>query len=332
VISPTRLALHAAGELASLLADRTDALIPVLLPAARHSGGYWHVGNIDGDPGRSLYVHRHGVKTGRWTDAATDQSGDLLDLINAALFGGRDLQTAMRWAFSWLGLDCPGPTPIIPLQRVRPRRFQGDDDERAISVARKIWNATDPVPGTKAETYLWARAIGCALPPTLRFAPALRHHPTDVMLPALLAAISGPDGQVTAVQRIYLRPNGLGKADVPEPRMTLGRMRDGACRLAPADRELGLAEGVETGLSAMELYCIPVWVACGSRMACVAIPEKIRRLIIFADGDAAGIMAAERAAVAHERQQREVAIVYPPAPHKDWNDLAIADAAGTVVA
>ena len=158
------------------------------------------------------------------------------------------------------------------------------------------------------------------------------HHPTRSALPALLAAISGPDGQITAVHRIYLRPNGLGKADVPQPKMTRGRLRDGACRLAPADHELGLAEGVETGLSAMELYRIPVWAACGSRMAAVAIPENIRRLIIFADRGTAGVMAAERAAAAHEGQQREVAIVYPPAPHKDWNDLAVADAVGTVAA
>jgi hypothetical protein len=132
--------------------------------------------------------------------------------------------------------------------------------------------------------------------------------------------------QIIAVHRIYLRPNGLGKANVPDPKLTLGRLRSGACRLAPARRELGLAEGIETGLSAMELYDIPVWAACGSRLNVIGIPEGVRRLVIFADRGTAGVVAAERAAIAHERRQREIAIVYPPAPYKDWNDLAVADA------
>ena len=82
-----------------------------ILPAARPSGGYWQVGNVEGDAGRSLYVHRHGVKAGRWTDEATGQFGDPLDLVNAALFGGQDLRAAYAWACDWLGLNPARPDP-----------------------------------------------------------------------------------------------------------------------------------------------------------------------------------------------------------------------------
>ena len=144
------------------------------------------------------------------------------------------------------------------------------------------------------------------------------HHPTGTHLPALVAAISGPDGKVTAVQRIYLRPAGAAKAAVSDPKLTLGRMRDSACRLAPAGWELGLAEGVETGLSATALYTsLPVWAACGSRMEAVAVPEVVKRIVIFADQGEAGRRAAERAAVAYEKAGRTVAIVLPPKPFKD---------------
>jgi hypothetical protein len=318
-------ALPSAHGLAVMLADQVDALVPDLLPAACRSGGYWQVGNVEGDPGLSLYVHRHGAKAGRWTDAATGQFGDPLDLVNAAQFGGQDRRAAFAWARAWLGLDRARPHPAVSRQR-QPHRLQDVDDEAAIKFARSIWRAAQPAPGTNAETYLRARAIGCALPPTLRMVPELRHHPTGFALPALLAAISGPDGQVTAVQRIYLRPDGLGKADVGEPKRSLGRMRHGACRLAPAERELGLAEGVETGLSAMELHGIPVWAACGSRMDAIAIPEAVERLVIFADNGRAGARAAERTVTQHERPGRAVEIRPPPPPYKDWNDVARAHA------
>ena len=128
----------------------------------------------------------------------------------------------------------------------------------------------------------------------------------------MLAAISGPDGMVTAVQRIYLRPDGLGKAAVSEPKLSRGRMRHGTCRLAPAERELGLAEGVETGLSAMELHGIPVWVAYRTRMDAIAIPDAVERLVIFADNGRAGAQAAERAATQHALPGRAVEIKPPP--------------------
>jgi hypothetical protein len=316
----------AVRHLAVMLADRIDALVPALLPVARRSGGYWQVGNVEGDAGRSLYVHRHGAKAGRWTDAARGQSGDPLDLVNAAQFGGHDLRAALAWAYTWLGLDPARPDPAMAPRESRPRRLRDPDDTAAIRLARTIWRAAKPAPGTIAETYLRARAIGCALPPTLRFAPALRHRPTALTLPVLLAAISGPDGRVTAVQRIYLRLDGLSKADVSEPKRSLGRMLNGACRLAPAGRELGLAEGIETGLSAMELHRLPVWAACGLRMDAIAIPDAVERLVIFADNGRAGAQAAERAAAQHDQARRAVEIKPPPPPCKDWNDVAKARA------
>jgi DNA primase len=59
-------------------------------------------------------------------------------------------------------------------------------------------------------------------------------------------------------------------------------------------------------------------------MEAVTVPGEVRRLVIFADRDAAGERAAERAAAAHEHG-RELAVVFPPEPHKDWNDLLQGD-------
>jgi hypothetical protein len=79
----------------------------------------------------------------------------------------------------------------------------------------------------------------------------------------------------------------------------------------------------------MELHRIPVWAACGSRLDAIAIPDAVERLIIFADNGTAGVRAAERAVIAHKGAVAEIAVCFPPQPHKDWNDMLKTDSAGS---
>jgi hypothetical protein len=125
---------------------------------------------------------------------------------------------------------------------------------------------------------------------------------------------------VTAVQCTFIRPGGCGKAEVEQPKITRGRMLNGAVRLDHAGPTLGLAEGVETALSAMQMHGVPVWAACGSRMDAIAIPADVERLVIFGDNGAPGVNAAERATIKHARSGRSIEIAYPPNGQKDWND------------
>jgi hypothetical protein len=173
-MSGTRL--PTASELAERLADRVDELVPELLPGVRRSGGYWQVGNTAGNAGDSLYIHRNGHKLGKWTDAATGDFGDLLDLVNHALFGAHDTVAAMRWASGWLGLDPSTPRPAVPARAARPKTHQHDGDEAAIAAARAIWCAAVPIAGSRADVYSRTRAISIELPLTLRYSPALQHH------------------------------------------------------------------------------------------------------------------------------------------------------------
>jgi hypothetical protein len=326
-----RTRLPKAAELSELLTPRVDDVVAELLPAAKRCGRVWRVGNPQGDPGDSMSVERSGMRAGRWWDFATGLHGDMLDLVNATLFGGQDLRAAMRWASAWLGLDPSSPKPKTPPRESRPKPQQCDDGQAAIRAAVGIWAAAKPIPldpNNPARRYLLeVRKIGIEiLPSTLRFHPELPHYETGLVFPAIVAAISGPDRKLTGAQRIWLRRDGTGKADVASPKMTLGRMRDGACRLAPAGRELGVAEGIETGLSAMELYRIPVWAACGSRMDTIAIPDEVERLVVFADRGEAGAAAAQRARL-HFIAHCPVAIAPPPEPFGDWNDFLRAERA-----
>ena len=62
-----------ARELSARLADSVDGVVKSLLSKATQSGNYWHVGNVEGEAGKSLYVIRSGDRAGKWKDTATGE-------------------------------------------------------------------------------------------------------------------------------------------------------------------------------------------------------------------------------------------------------------------
>src|SRR6266581_2966016 len=75
-----------ASQLASLLAQRAEAVCLRYLSNGHREGRYWLVGDVRNAPGRSMFVRLKGPDfgkgaAGRWTDAATGDHGDLLDVI-----------------------------------------------------------------------------------------------------------------------------------------------------------------------------------------------------------------------------------------------------------
>jgi len=199
---------------------------------------------------------------------------------------------------------------------------QGDrDGAKREARARAIWNAAQPIAGTVAEIYLrHARKIRCELPGCLRYHPRLRFNPdTFDELPAMIAAVTNLAGAIVAIQRTFLELDGSGKAAIENPKRGLGSIARGAVCLAPAGGVVGLAEGIETGLSAMQLFRVPVWCALGSNLARLQLPRSVRHVAIFADRGAAGEVAAEKAREAMRLQGRKVTVKFPTIG-KDFND------------
>jgi len=200
----------------------------------------------------------------------------------------------------------------------------GSMDAQRIALARQLWAAAKPIDGTPGETYLRTRGILIKLPSNLRFA-MLNHREAASLLPCLLARVDGIDGGIVGVHRTFLRPDGRGKAQVPTPRMALGAIRGGAVRLGPTAVEIGLAEGIENALSAMQLHPgLAVWAGlCVGNLASISLPPEVTTLRLFLDGDAAGSPAARAAAVAalaHMRSGRRV-YIHRALAGMDWNDV-----------
>ena len=242
---------------------------------------------------------------------------------------GRVLRAAFPERFRSGAGDGPSST-AQPSRRALERDSGAapcSDDAQRRKAARRIWDAAKPLAGTLAETYLHARGVGyVASVPALRFSPALSYPQAPEPFPCLVAGVQGVHGDFLGVQRTYLAADGADKANVEEPRLSLGRVGGGAVRLAePEHGRLLVGEGIETTASAMALFELPGWAALGaSGLQIVELPRCIRDVVIAADRDADGKGQGAAAALAEHLQAegREVEIQLPPFVG-DWNDVLL---------
>jgi putative DNA primase/helicase len=189
-----------------------------------------------------------------------------------------------------------------------------DPDPTALAV----WKAAVSAEGSIVETYLRSRNVSLDVPPSLRCGRVMR--PVGRPALAMIAAVQAPTGKIVAIHATFLTRRGA-KAAVGVPRIAIGALGAGAVRFGKPEDVLGLAEGIETALSAQQLSRVPTWACLGaSRMHRVAIPDHVRELHLFGDNDDPGRDAVERAA--YENRQRRVLLRLPPDNHKDWNDFA----------
>ena len=143
-----------ARTLSCSLAEHVEAVCRHYLSNGRRCGNYWIVGDVNNNAGRSLHVRLKGPLSGKgargkWTDSATSQHGDLLDLIRAreGLITFRDtLDEARRFL-------------RMPRETTTESRDRNSGECDTIALARKIWAASQLIVGTKAEAYLRARKI-----------------------------------------------------------------------------------------------------------------------------------------------------------------------------
>lgn len=138
--------------------------------------------------------------------------------------------------------------------------------------------------------------------------------------PALVGIVRDNAGAPVTLHLTYLDRDG-SKAKVDAPRKLLSVVGDGsvAIRLATVDGDtMGIAEGIETALSASLIHGIPVWSALNAPLlARFTPPRNVSRLIVYADRDAAGMEAAWRL---RDRLEGDCLVELALPKLKDWND------------
>ena len=278
--------LQSLPELKLALAAYAESVCAHYLPGGEKSGHYWRVGDIDGGRGRSMFVALAGASAGQWSDPAQGTHGDLLDII---VHHEGDFGRACRAARELVGhapppvaTDAPAPNPHL-------------------EAARHNWNCARPISRTLASRYLASRDI--AIIPdanVLRFAAsaAYRSQFGWEHYPALLAAFTDSEGAFVGIQRTYLDHHHPVKAEVEDPRRTLGMVAGAAVRLDDTGDTLAVGEGLETMLSLRTAYPkLPVAACTGTHLLALWEPsERHRRVLIALDADDAGETAAAQLA------------------------------------
>jgi hypothetical protein len=286
-----------ASELARRLARDAEAVCRHYLSNGRRQGRYWTVGDVRNTPGRSMFVRLSGPESGpgaagHWTDAASTEYGDLLDVIRESC-GFIDFRDVAEEARRFLSL--PPPEPRRNPQPVRTPVPAGSPE-----AAQRLFAMSQPIRRTLVETYLRNRAITMlAGTGALRFHPCCyyrpdEHSPTETW-PAMIAAVTDLDGRITGAHRTWLDPNGfaavrLGKAPIDTQRKAMGGLLGHAVRFGAADDVLAAGEGIETMLSLRcALPAMPMAAALSANhLAALLLPPALRRLYIVRDADAAG--------------------------------------------
>jgi putative DNA primase/helicase len=175
--------------------------------------------------------------------------------------------------------------------------------------------------------YLAARGI--TISPETLAADVLRLHPNcpmgRSMVPAMVARLHDiVTGTFSGIHRTALADDFSSKRVMPDnrpSRMIMGIAKGSAVQLFPCSTHLGIAEGIETALSAHEIFEMPVWAALSANgVRDFPVIHGLKFLRILADHDDAGISAALACGRRYEAAGVEVEIRCPPDRRSDWND------------
>jgi len=315
------------ADLTEALARNAEAVCRYYLSNGKREGHYWMVGDVRNTPGRSLFVRLKGPISGKgaigkWTDAASGEHGDLLDIIQESC-GLVDFADVALEARRFLSLPLPErPSDIASRSNPAPTGSP--------KAARRLFAMSQPIAGTLAEAYLRNRGLA-ALSNTasLRFHPRCyyrpdRHSETESW-PALIASVADLDGTITGAHRTWLDPKGfsdanLGKAPIDTPRRAIGNLLGNAVRFGTTRDVMAAGEGIETMLSLrMTLPNLPMAAALSAgHLAAIRFPPSLRRLYIARDNDPAGDGASARLM---QRAKDAGIEAIPLSPHlSDFND------------
>lgn len=268
------------------LQDRLEQLVRELLPGGRREANRWKAKNPtrrDREAG-SFAVWLTGPAKGAWKDYASDDKGDVIDLVRYVRGGER--ADAIAWAKDWLGLDVVDGATLARMQeeaagrkRTAEAAAASADAERVSRAFRLFCKASPEIAGTVVETYLARRGIPLRDVQNIEHGE-IRHMPrlewwkgarrdrevgriAGPEFPAMVCAIRSPIGELRAVHCTFLAHDGSGKAPVDAPKLMFGlvagcviRLSRGPWNMTPEEARtagltsvLALGEGVEDGLS-----------------------------------------------------------------------------------
>ncbi len=203
----------------------------------------------------------------------------------------------------------------------------------ATSLRTKVLNKfakLQPLRGTSGAAYLNARGIFSLPLEAIRFNDKQRH--AGRVYQSLYSLATDDKGELCYLHQTLLM---VPKKQISVPVQSaknpcrtghLDHARSVAIRMFPVASTLGIAEGIETALSAHQIYNVNTWATMTANfMKKFRVPAGVKHLIIFADRDensATGLAAAYECAHANllaKNDLQRVSVYWPD--HDDFNNM-----------
>jgi putative DNA primase/helicase len=244
-------------------------------------------------------------------------------------------------AMRYLNIDFPEflerIAPLVGSATVKAHHISKDELRK---MYRRLWLDSMPVAASDpVDRYLTSRGLSGPWPPVLR----TLNRSGGVTMLALVMDAHG--GQVN-IHRTFLSADGKKVAGEASRKMMPGTLPKGiAIRLmnyVPRHHirlgfdgvpdgvsVLGIAEGIETALSAARLFGVPVWSAIAAQFLTTWVPpEDVDEIMVFGDND--GNFTGQDAAYAlatrlflTNKSVKAVSVHIPDQPGDDWNDVLV---------
>ena len=210
---------------------------------------------------------------------------------------------------------------IPPKIKENPKEENPEFVKQLIS---KLWLSAFPLK-EKDGVWQYLRNRGITInPKNVKYSKSCYNSETMTHMEAMVAMVMSPQGKLVTLHRTYIK-NGK-KAEVPIPKKLLplwGKLQGAAIRLFEPEREMGIAEGIETALSATLLFGVPVWSAINANMMEQwEPPEEAEHIWIFGDNDESftGQKVAYALANRLKVDEKKAVRVEIPKEIGDWND------------
>jgi putative DNA primase/helicase len=182
--------------------------------------------------------------------------------------------------------------PDVDTQAEHEAKAQSAKAKRQARIdnALDMWRNSVPADNTMVATYLASRLLIDAIPPALRFAPAIWHKESSARYPAMVGLVEHVKHGAVGIHAVFLNRLDASVRVTIEPRKkSFGPIKGGAVRLAPAGTVLAIAEGIEDALTFQQATGTPSWAAPTASGIRSFVPPPLAEtptLILIQDTDA----------------------------------------------
>lgn len=182
----------------------------------------------------------------------------------------------------------------------------------------RVWKEAQNVfLGTNVDDYLMSRGINIHDFDIKN----IRQHEGN-----MIARITDESDKGVNIHRTFLTRNADNSVTKTIKKVMKGEIPKGAAiRLSPVEKTLGVAEGIETALSARILFGVPTWSVISTvGMVNWIPPEETETVVIYGDNDSKYAGQAAAYALANKlavRYKKKVEVRLPPSVDTDWNDV-----------